>query len=502
MTRIENDHTHSAAGLQTRRVSSCTRRRWSACARSLVLAASAAFVCVLAGCLFRSGAEHAAPAEPPAPASVGAFAFGQADLVLLITGGNNGHMEVCNCSGPMAGGLARRSGLAISYRHAFANTFLLDAGDAFWVLGDDARNEYLMRGYRTIGYDAQVLGDQEWSAPMSTLSRSLLPGPTEYLSTTVGLSPVKDSNSHVALPLVRVVKRTFFSGGREVKLAVLSDLRRRSLLFFPAEQLNALSFSADDELPRLARQLKSDGYVVVVVCHGDDLAMQATAEACPADVYVRGHAFKSDANLQTLAGKPVVKVGGPEYVGALAIQLSVGVVKATEFRLELVDQRWPLDRRLLQNYQAYCHVAMRNALDAQRKKGLAYSPSAHCGSCHAAQYEFWKKTRHASAYQTLVRAQRTDDPSCLMCHTSGFGTQAGFYTLEKTPALAGVNCQDCHRVDLDSHTAGAVKPTRTSEELCQTCHSSLTDPRFRFKDRHACVKCPPRTPTPATAPAR
>lgn len=485
-----------AAGRQTRRVCFPPVRAF--------FAAGAVLLCALAGCLIRSGAEHAAPAQSPPPVDVKPFRMGRPDLVLLITGGNNGRMEVCNCSGPMAGGLARRSGLVLSYRHAFVNTLLLDAGDAFWVLGDDARNEYLMRGYRTIGYDVQVLGDQEWGAPFDTLRRSLLGGPTEYLSTTVALVPpaaLADPDGRAAqpvLPLAKVVKRTFDIDGRQVKLAVLSDLRRRALLFFPVEKLRAMSFAPDDELPRLARDLKREGYLVVLVCHGDDEALKALAEACPADLYVRGHAFKSDPNMQTISGKPVVKVGNPEYVGALAVRLGEAGVADAEFRLELVDHYWPLDCRLMQNYQAYCHVAMRNALDARRKKGLDYSPSTHCGSCHAAQYEFWKTTRHARAYQTLARVQRTGDPDCLTCHTSGFGTESGFYTLEKTPMLANVNCQDCHRVDLASHTTRAIRPARTNEELCQTCHSALTDPRFRYRDRLSAVKCPPRTP--ATAP--
>jgi len=477
-------------------------------------------LCCLPGC---PGGQDGSPPGPPAPVGVPPFALGTPDLVLLITGGGNGMMEVCNCSGPMPGGLARRSGLVLSYRSAFPSTFVLDAGDAFWITGDDVRNEYLLHAYRQIGYDSLVLGDQEWSASPARLRKMLSPGPMEYLSTTVGLalssveraaatSSAPASSQAVEggqAPLARAVKRDFGS----VKLAVLCDLPRRSLLFLPNEQLRAMTFAGPEELARQARELHRDGYVVVVVCHGDDEALKVTADAClsaagggscPVDLFIRGHAAKPARELLTVAGRPVVKVGGSEYVTALAMKLGPdGRIGGLEQRLEVVDQRWPIDGRLIRTYQAYCGVAMREALGAARKKGLDYVPSDQCGKCHLAQYQRWAKTEHAGAYEPLVKVKRTGDPSCLTCHTTGFGTENGFHTLQETPKLAGVNCQDCHRFDMSRHSPGsAFRPPRPAQDTCQTCHTPVTDPRFDFSAKLPKVACPSTRPAGPVVPRR
>jgi hypothetical protein len=456
---------------------------------------------LLAGCPGDGGfLGHVSSQVPPAPVQVRPFRF-DPDLVLLITGGCNGMMEVCNCAGPMPGGLARRSGLVLSYRAAMPNTFVLDSGDAFWIIGDDVRNEFVLHGYRQIGYDALVLGDQEWSASPERLRKLLSPGDMACLSSTVDFAPATPDG-----PIRRVLTRQWGGAGltsalpttpapATVKLAVLSDLPRRSLLFFPDEKLKTMAFPDPNELASQAAQLRRQGYLLAVVCHGDDDAMNATARTIPADLYIRGHTMKPSDKVFLLAGRPAVKAGGAEYVGVLALKLGADGATARitdlDFRLELVDTRWPLDGRLIDTHQAYCRVAMRNALDAQRTKGLDYVSSSQCGRCHAPQYQFWQKTRHASAYDTLARNRRTGDPSCLACHTTGFGTQKGFYTIQRTPAMAGVNCQDCHRFDSAGHPAtGAQKLPQPEENVCTTCHTPVTDPRFNYKTRLAAARCP------------
>ena len=68
----------------------------------------------LAGCRGGlRGDSHSGTHRPPAPIPVQPFAMGTPDVVLLITGGTNGMLEVCNCSGPMPGGLATERSAAL-----------------------------------------------------------------------------------------------------------------------------------------------------------------------------------------------------------------------------------------------------------------------------------------------------------------------------------------------------------------------------------------------------
>lgn len=437
------------------------------------------------GCNGKLSDHATAQAPPPRPGAVRPFAMGTPDVVLLITGGTCGWMEMCNCSGPMPGGLARRSGLARSYRAAFERVVLLDLGDAFWVEPADIRNRFLMRGYAQIGYDAAVIGHHEWAAYPQPLAGILLESGVPCFSTTVApADPPAD------WPVRSVFRRDW--GG--LKLAIVTDLKRPSMLFFPDEALDRLKFSPNEELPRLVSRLKQEGFVVVVVVPMFDEDVAATAQSVPGDLFLRGHTVRSDPQILRLAGRPVVKIGGKEIIGVVAMKLANATITNLELRLEVVDTRWPLDNRLIQTYQAYAHAAMRQALDRQRTAGLDYQPSAECGRCHQAQYQWWRRSRHSQAYRSLVRVERTGDPNCLMCHTSGFGTIKGFYTIQKTPHLAAVNCQDCHRFNDAEHQkdgrAVGFKFPPVNENVCTTCHTPVSDRHFHYKRKLPLARCP------------
>lgn len=445
-------------------------------------------------------ASHAQVAQAPKPVSVKPFRIPQPDLVLLVTGGTNGMLEVCNCTGTMPGGLARRSGLALSYRTAFPALRLLDAGDSFWIEPNDVRNEYVLRGYHVIGYDALVLGDQELAAEPDRLARMLSLTPVPSLSSTVwpaiasgrsgaaGETPVSTTSSTPppAWPGVRTVTWTLPAG----KVSVVSEASKEAFQFLPEEHLAKLSFEAAAQVEDRVRQLKKDSHVVILVAHLPGDGVEQAAARTAADLIIRGHTSRSEDKLLTVSGKSVLKAGGSETVGAAALKIADGKIADIDYRLEVVNEKWPMDQRLLQVYQAYAHVAMRKALDADRKKGLHYVPSGECGICHERQILFWQASKHAKAYKTLQAADRTGDPNCVACHTTGFGTEKGFYTFQATPKMAGVNCQDCHRFNVREHrTEGFVAP-KVKEDVCTSCHTPVTDPKFDYKKKTEIIRCP------------
>jgi hypothetical protein len=429
--------------------------------------------------------------RPPAPAQVSLFNMGQPDLVLLVTGRTSGLLEVCNCSGPMAGGLSRRSGMAMSYRQAFPHTMLVDSGDMFWIEPQSLRNDYMLKGYAQIGYDAVAMGDQEWSVPPARLRQLLGSEPLPYLSTGIDLN-----DDGPQLPLQRQITREW----GPLKVAVLSDIGKHSMLFLGGDKMKSLTFLPDQFAER-AKRLKTEGFVIIAIAHSDEEGTAKLALSGLADLVIRGHCRNSADRLQNAqgtdytpgnAGVPVVRVGGNEVVGAVAMKITGARITAMEYRLETTSDRWPADKRLLQTYQAYAHAAMREALDAKRKVGLEYAASDQCGRCHRTQYEHWTQMRHSHAYKTLADARRAGDPNCLMCHTSGFGTYKGFYSIQSTPGLANVNCQDCHRFNIEEHHQKGFVPPPINEEVCTSCHTAVTDPKFAFETKQPKIACPKR----------
>ena len=130
-----------------------------------------------------------------------------------------------------------------------------------------------------------------------------------------------------------------------------------------------------------------------------------------------------------------------------------------------------------------------------------YLGVSRCRPCHLPQAKSWQETKMAKAFELLrpgvaaesKRAHKLDpnkdythDAACLPCHVTGYGKPGGFESIEKTPGLAGVQCEACH-----GPGAGYLKPNLMSlqnkdyrlkgvvaagliipgAETCQGCHN-------------------------------
>jgi len=106
-----------------------------------------------------------------------------------------------------------------------------------------------------------------------------------------------------------------------------------------------------------------------------------------------------------------------------------------------------------------------------------------CASCHAPIVEKWRQSAHARAYQTLVDADKSEDPSCVSCHVVGFYEQGGFVSIEHSPQLANVQCENCH----GPRKEHVQNPFETREinppnpATCTSCHHGNHSPGFLYE---------------------
>lgn len=115
-----------------------------------------------------------------------------------------------------------------------------------------------------------------------------------------------------------------------------------------------------------------------------------------------------------------------------------------------------------------------------------------CRRCHIRQFRSWEATPHAKAFESLP-AESQGDANCVKCHATGVGTASGFKSLDETPNLAGVTCEQCHgpgslykdrdtMQDRDaSVAAGLLIP---DEATCTACHNeeSPTFEGFNYEE--------------------
>lgn len=119
----------------------------------------------------------------------------------------------------------------------------------------------------------------------------------------------------------------------------------------------------------------------------------------------------------------------------------------------------------------------------------SYIGEAACAACHHRQIDFWKGTRHARAYDTLVKRNNHADLECVGCHTTGYGLPGGFSLGMETPGLRNVQCEACHGPGREHKGRGDIR--RVMEvSICRGCHDTEKDPSFNIVSSINRVRCP------------
>jgi hypothetical protein len=110
-----------------------------------------------------------------------------------------------------------------------------------------------------------------------------------------------------------------------------------------------------------------------------------------------------------------------------------------------------------------------------------YVGNARCGTCHPTQMEFWKKTRHAAAINTLVKRNKSFDNNCVGCHVTGYRKPGGS-VLGNFNSLENVGCEQCHGPGSDHVVAGAKEKIalEAPATVCVECHNDEHSPRFNY----------------------
>lgn len=120
-------------------------------------------------------------------------------------------------------------------------------------------------------------------------------------------------------------------------------------------------------------------------------------------------------------------------------------------------------------------------------KGQAgYVGDEQCGACHDKELAHWETTRHAGAYETLVKVNKQYDLSCIGCHVTGFRKPGGSEVVEHV-GLEDVQCEVCHGPG-SLHTERPEKGGKafgirrdTPVEVCLECHTPEHSDTFNYE---------------------
>ncbi len=111
-----------------------------------------------------------------------------------------------------------------------------------------------------------------------------------------------------------------------------------------------------------------------------------------------------------------------------------------------------------------------------------YVGMAKCKECHAKHVETYYTWKYSKSFRIIQMRKRDHDSRCVVCHTTGFGEEGGFVSVEKTPHMANKQCESCHG-PASRHVKAPSKREHQKtlsvpRNICTRCHSGHKHPGY------------------------
>ncbi len=364
-------------------------------------------------------------------------------VVIFYTGGTESHLEPCGCYQEQAGGLPRRAYVVEEFQKRGIQTLLVDSGDIFD--GDaeiDAhRCETHIKALTAMRYSAVALSESDLGYSDAYLNRQRAVATFPFLASGTGRGDFTQP-----FLIEQVGQRTLALVAGEASEEVVSQADVIVALGDPgnSEHIDAVI------LPDRIEATVSEGGTLYVGCKPEGKTLGVLALWMDSNGELARH-YTTELAL-------TAEVGESEPIRQLL----------TDFYREIADENPSHDSRLF----------AKQLLEQQRENG--YTSAAACQRCHEQEYLQWSATRHAFAYETLLKKERYFDAVCVSCHTTGFGYATGFQIGEQDSTLKGVQCETCHGPG-KQHVGNPKKSNIRSgadTSLCLECHDSKHSPGF------------------------
>ncbi len=399
--------------------------------------------------------------------------------VLIIYSGNAlGELKPCGCDKEEdQGGIERRMGYLKQVIPQEANTLLVDLGDNFKgsTRQGKLKAQTMMKALAQMNYDAITLGDKDL-----LYGNGFLKGIQNIPWVTANLQL-----EGLTLPPSRT---KVLANGLKVFVTAVADPD----LFYASSDSN---INLNDPLAALqqqinaARKSESPDLIVVLTHMSRDKGMKFL-DLPGVDIVINGHIEKDSDIIDMI---PVQKAGkifvqpGPlgQKIGELRVRINPDGEKTYQQKMVRLGSKAPIDPEMTQLYEAYnteVEELFMATLAAKRtqKQRRVYATDQTCLTCHSKEHDIWSKTGHSRAYAALQEVNKSFDPECLVCHTTGFGKPGGFISEIDTPELKNVQCEMCHGARLEHTQNPQGGFAGEANAACGTCHVKKHSPKFNF----------------------
>lgn len=431
-------------------------------------------------------------------------------VALVLTGQVDGYLEPCGCSEGQKGGFGRRMDLMEQLTKKGWNLIPLDLGglakDPAGARGgpEQAKMKFgvALRALGMMGYKAIALAAED-----------LRFGTIE----TLGQLAVRDEKVAVLCANVRPKEGSGFeemikpslvieANGVKVGVAAVMDGDAFAKLNDPDKATFLEATEAKAALAPVIEELKKSSDVQVLLANVPTDAAKGLAEAFPDfDIVFAGSDIPDpDSEPITLnGGKTRLITVGRKGTNTGLVALYPKEEQAVRYQRVVLDQKFnaaePIRRLLDEDFQEELKATGVVANFIRRDftgapVGSTFIGAESCKGCHQKTYDFWSKTKHAHAFESLVnnpKRIREFDAECISCHVTGFEYNSGWVSKEATPQLMGNQCENCHGPG-SKHAADPTndeflqamhreKDAVRNNNACGKCHDEDNSPKFDFE---------------------
>ncbi len=368
---------------------------------------------------------------------------------------------------------------------------LVDAGDFFGnrVPADEKTKSKVVVDYmRTVKYDVVTIGEAELNYGLAFFLEQVKQGKLNVVCANL----YRSADSTLVFKPYDIKK---VGGVRVGFIGVLDHDPRRVGVFQELEKLYVTNYA--EAIRKYLGEVKSKSDIVVALAHiGLSNAKDLAKEIPELDVIIVGHGGDQTAIPQKEGNTIIMKAASKSSsIATLVLGLdennSIVGFDGKNYSLHIVGRTNPEVERFVKTCEE--RQEQREKLMARRTPKLptiprvagvfkdeAYLGWQTCKVCHPAIYERWANTPHAKAFATLAEGDKWHDPSCLICHTTGYELESKKDSTDVRPELWNVQCEACHGVGTKHSRDGRMKIV--TESVCLRCHTPEWSPHWNFKE--------------------
>lgn len=447
------------------------------------------------------------------------------DMKLVFSVNNVGYIDVCGCKSKKVrqGSVSRRASLLKQLRVLGDDLLVIDGGNTLFNPHEDRKAKpherpqlvekakVLVESYNRMGYAAMTVGYAEFCLGFDVLKELEAMAKFPFLS--ANLVSKAEGGKLMFPPTAEVDVNGIKVGLLGLTLVTIPD----AYMDKDAPGLELRALDAIESAKKYVPELRQRCDLVVVMSQNDlDYNKRLVREVPGIDVlidpfiklgsYTKWIRKEEELKVQVKDSHFVRTDAQGAKVGTMALQvftkgsplIDQDVAEVAEGRSHFKFERVSIEPHflddpdiaaLMREFKKGTKFVNVEALPELTQKEK-YLTESTCQPCHVEQHDWWKKTKHADAFASLVETDDQWRQDCIACHVLGYG-QAFILPADAEP-YKNVQCESCHGLN-PKHITDPVKHRwgRINEDRCLVCHNEdQTRKPFNFPAARRQVACP------------